>query len=118
MVPLHIREDVEGPLSQYVSESLESLLFLPVRGGCHVSDKVLRDALRPVLKSVGREGSRIHDLRHFCGTQTACVGNLVETMGRLGHSSVGASLRYQHVVSGHDIEVAEALSKLAEIPKP
>jgi len=52
-------------------------------------------------------------LRHFSGTQTARVGNLVETMGRLGHSTVTASLRYQHQVSGRDVEIAAALSELA-----
>ena len=38
---------------------------------------------------------RLHDLRHFAGTMTAQVGNLVETMERLGHSTPAASLRYQ-----------------------
>ena len=56
----------------------------------------------------------IHSLRHFTGTTTARVGNLVETMGRLGHSTVQASLLYQSIVSGRDVEIAEALSKLAE----
>ncbi len=118
VVPPHIRDDLKHHLAHYVSEDPESLLFQPVRGGCHLSDKVIRDALAPALKSVGLHHVRIHDLRHFCGTQTARVGNLVETMGRLGHSSVGASLRYQHVVSGRDLEIAEALSVLAELPKP
>jgi len=53
-------------------------------------------------------------LRHFAGTQTARVANLVETMGRLGHSTVAASLLYQQRVSGRDVEIAEALSRLAE----
>jgi integrase len=70
------------------------------------------------LKSIGREGVRVHDLRHFCGTQTARVGNLVETMSRLGHSTVQASLIYQQVVSGRDAAVADALSKLAAIDTP
>ena len=57
---------------------------------------------------------RVHDLRHFAGTQTARVGTLRETMDRLGHSTVAASLVYQGLVSGRDVEVAEALSKLVE----
>jgi hypothetical protein len=47
-------------------------------------------------------------------TQTARAGNLVETMGRLGHSTVAASLIYQQIVSGRDAAVAEALSQLAQ----
>jgi integrase len=72
--------------------------------------------LAPALKSVGREGVRIHDLRHFSGTQVARVGNLVETMNHLGHSTVSASLRYQHMVSGRDVEIANQLSALATKP--
>ncbi len=90
----------------------------PEQGGCYLSDKVIRDALAPALKSVGLQRLRIHDLRHFAGTQTARAGaNLVETMGRLGHSTVTASLRYQHQVDGRAVEVAEALSMLATKPK-
>ena len=77
---------------------------------------MIRDALAPALKSVGREGVRVHDLRHFSGTQVARVGNLVETMNHLGHSTVTASLRYQHVVSGRDVEIANQLSALATKP--
>jgi len=95
----------------------DSLLFPPIRGGCHLSDKVLRDALAPVLESLGIQHVRIHDLRHFAGTQVARVGNLVETMNHLGHSTVSASLRYQHQVSGRDAEIAAALSELAARPK-
>jgi len=38
-------------------------------------------------------------------------------MNHLGHSSVGASLRYQHLVNGRDVEIAEALSALATTAK-
>ena len=41
------------------------------------------------------------------------MGNLVETMARLGHSAVKANLTYQQMVNGRDVEVAEALSALA-----
>jgi ABC-type oligopeptide transport system ATPase subunit len=52
------------------------------------------------------------DQRLFAG-----VSNLVETMDHLGHSTVSASLRYQHQVSGRQVEIAEALSELAAKPK-
>ena len=47
---------------------------------------------------------RLHDLRHFAGTMTAQVANLVETMDRLGHSAPNASLRYQSQVTGRAAE--------------
>ena len=71
--------------TRYVGEDSDALLFPPARGGCHLNDKVFRDYLAPALKSIGREGVRVHDLRHFTGTQVARVGNLVETMAHLGH---------------------------------
>jgi integrase len=116
LVPPHIRPDIEAHLAAYVAEDADALLFPPARGGCHLNDKVFRDYLAPALKSIGREGVRVHDLRHFSGTQVARVGSLAETTAHLGHSTVGASLRYQHSVSGRDVEIAEALSKLAEEP--
>ena len=64
------------------------------------------------LKSIGREGVRIHDLRHSAGTMAASLGTLKETMVRLGHSTPKASLLYQHAAAGRDREIAEGLSKL------
>jgi integrase len=112
-IPPHIRADVQSHLDTFVESDSEALLFVPVRHGCHVSDRVVRDAFRDALKSVGRQGMRLHDLRHFAGHQTARVANLPETMARLGHSTQTASLRYQGQVSGRDVEIAEALSALA-----
>ena len=113
MVPPHIRGDLAHHMRTHVAPDPEALLFPPARGGCHLNDKVFREYFNDALKSIGREQIRVHDPRHFCGTQTARVGNLVETMGRLGHSTVQASLIYQQIVSGRDAAVAEALSKLA-----
>jgi integrase len=115
VVPPHIRDDLQRHLDSYVAGDGEALVFPPARGGCHLSDKVFRDYFIPALGAIGRTNVRIHDLRHFSGTQTARVGSLVETMGRLGHSTVKASLIYQQIVSGRDAAVAEALSQLAEV---
>jgi hypothetical protein len=68
------------------------------------------DYLAAALKSIGREGMWVHHLRHFAGTQTARVDNLVETMARPGHSTVNASLIYQQAVDSRAEEAAEVLS--------
>ena len=123
VVPPHIRDDLKAHLDTHVGEKPDALLFPPARGGCHIRDRVFRDSyFDPALTKIGRDGEAkprpaIHDLRHFAGTNTARVGNLVETMGRLGHKTVGASLIYQTIAQGRDAEVAEALSKLAEVSK-
>jgi integrase len=114
VIPPHIRADIAAHLDTYVGTDPEALLFTPSRGGCHLLSNTFRRHLGAALAGIGRQGMRIHDLRHFAGTQTARVGTLVETMDRLGHTTVRASLAYQQMVSGRDVEIAEALSKLAE----
>ena len=63
----------------------------------------------------------MHDLRHFAVMQTSRVANLVETMSRLGPYNGQGQPALQQQVSGCDVEIAEALSPLAEggvIPDP
>jgi integrase len=115
VVPPHIRADLKHHLDACVGNEPVALLFVPDRGGCHLNDKVFRESYyAKALAAVGRDDAVFHDLRHFAGTMTARVGNLPETMARLGHSTVNASLRYQQRVSGRDAEIAAALSVLAE----
>lgn len=124
IIPPHVRPVVERHLKDHTGPNLDALLFPPARGGCHLRDKVFRESyFDPALERIGRDGKQnpkptIHDLRHFAGTSTARVGNLVETMGRLGHRTVAASLIYQQIAQGRDAEVAEALSRLAEGDTP
>ncbi|WP_049925213.1 site-specific integrase [Mycolicibacterium septicum] len=100
-------------LATHVAKDAEALLFPAARGG-HMNDRLFsREYFAPAVARIGRSGVRVHDLRHFAGTQAARVGNLVETMGRLGHSTAKASLMYQAIVSGWDHEIATALSELA-----
>jgi len=112
VIPPHIRADISAHLDEFVESSADALLFVPARGGCHVSDRVVRAAFVPACSSAGLENVRLHDLRHFAGHQTARVANLPETMQRLGHSTQGASLRYQGVVSGRAEKIAQDLSNL------
>jgi hypothetical protein len=95
-----------------------ALLFVPVRGGCHLDNKTFADSyLKPALKSIARETATHHHLRHFAGTMTARVGGSVsETMARLGHSTSRASLMYQAAVDERQAVIAEALSALAVKP--
>jgi integrase len=115
VVPPHIRDDLREHMARFVDANDPEALVFSAERGCHLNDRVFRDYFAEALKSIGREGVRVHDLRHFAGTQAARVGNLRETMDRLGHSTVKASLIYQGRVSGRDAEVAEALSALAAV---
>jgi integrase len=118
VTPPHIRPVIKHHLASYAAKNPDGPVF-PADRSCHLLASAFRRHYIKALNAIGRDGKKkprpsIHDLRHFAGTQTARVGNLVETMGRLGHSTVKASLVYQGVVSGRDAEIADALSGLAE----
>jgi integrase len=113
VIPRLFRPDIKHHLDTYVMKEADALLFTAPRS-CHYDEHTFRDQFKAALKAVGREGVRIHDLRHFAGTQTARVANLPESMARMGHTSVKASLMYQQRVSGRDAEIADDLSALAE----
>jgi integrase len=69
--------------------------------------------------TAGRPDLRFHDLRHTGAVLAAQTGaTLAELMGRLGHSTPGAALRYQHAAQGRDMEIAKALSALATQASP
>jgi integrase len=62
----------------------------------------------------GRPDLRWHDLRHTGAVLAASTGaTLAELMARLGHSTAGAALRYQHAAAGRDAVIAGKLSELA-----
>jgi integrase len=84
VVPPHIRAAVKHhPIDTHTASGPEALLFAADRS-CHLSDKTFRRYFATALAAVGCNGVRIHDLRHFAGTQVALVGNLRETMDWLG----------------------------------
>jgi integrase len=115
VVPEHIRADIKHYLDAHVGDGPDALLFAPANGGCHLNDQVFREQFNAALTIIGREGVRVHDLRHFAGTMTALTGaTLAETMARLGHSTPKAAMLYQQVASGRAEEIAAGLSRLAE----
>ena len=66
-------------------------------------------------EAAGRPDLRWHDLRHSGAVWAAQTGaTLAELMNRLGHSTAGAALRYQHAAEERDAEIARRLSKMAE----
>ena len=115
VIPPHIRDTVKHHLDSFVGDDGEALLF-PSARGCHLDNRAFaREHFKPAVRRIGQPGARVHDLRHFAGTMTARVGGTVaETMHRLGHSTVGASMAYQAAVDSRDVEIAERLSRLAE----
>jgi len=117
-IPPHLLPAVAAHLAEHVRPGREALLFP------HSADEPTRHFTHgwyykqfhtPAREAAGRPDLRFHDLRHTGATLAAQTGaTLAELMGRLGHSTPGAALRYQHAAQGRDAEIARLLSKMAE----
>lgn len=64
--------------------------------------------------SVGLDGVRLHDLRHFAATRLMAAGAPVRTVsGRLGHANPSTTLSvYSHFVQSSDREYADILGAM------
>ena len=113
-IPPHLvptlREHVNGCV-----RGRDGLLFPAVDGVSHLAPSTLHRVFYKAREAAGRPDLRWHDLRHTGAVLAAATGaTLAELMGRLGHSTPTAALRYQHVAGGRDAQIAVALSRLAE----
>jgi integrase len=111
-VPPHIVSDVREHLANFVEAAPDSVLFKPPKS-CHLNEKTFRRAWAPALKAIGREGFRIHDMRHTAISYAAMVASPVEVQARSGHKTAQASQRYQHQMSDRPRVIAADLSRLA-----
>jgi integrase len=113
-IPPHIITQIDDHQRKYVGSKRDSLMF-PAQHGGHLAPATLSRHWYKARKAAGREDLRWHDLRHSGAVLAAATGaSLAELMGRLGHSTTAAALRYQHISQGRDREIAALLSKLAQ----
>jgi integrase len=69
----------------------------------------------PARAKAGRPDLRFHDLRHTGAVLAASTGaTLAELMARLGHTTAGAAMRYQHASQDRDQAIAKALSAMVK----
>lgn len=114
-IPPHLMPAVRKHLQDHVSWNKDALLFTTVHGEQIGRGGAFQKHWERARKAAGREDLRFHDLRHTGNVLAALAGaSLAEQMGRLGHSTVGAALRYQHIAQGRDAELARKMSELAE----
>ena len=111
-IPPHLVPALKVHLRDHAQPGPGGLLFPSPTGG-HLTTSTLYSSFFRARKKIGREDLRWHDLRHTGAVLAAATGaTLAELMGRLGHSTQGAALRYQHAAKGRDSEIAAALSAL------
>jgi integrase len=123
-IPPHLLPMLRTHITEHMAFGKDALLF-PASDGRHLSPSTLYGkkptktspgwGFYAAREAAGRPSMRWHDLRHCGSVYAAAAGaSLSELMGRLGHSTSGAALRYMHVAQGRDVEIAKALSAMAE----
>lgn len=113
-VPPHLLPVIEQHLRDHTGPGKDALLF-PAAGGGHMQPSSLYGYYYAARDAAKRPDLRFHDLRHTGAVLAAQTGaTLAELMGRLGHSTVSAAMRYQHVAAGRDQQIAAALSDFAQ----
>lgn len=112
-VPPHLMPALKAHLKNHAQWGKDGLLFPAVHGG-HLGTNTLWKLFARARKEAGRDDLRWHDLRHTGAVLAAQTGaTLAELMSRLGHSTPGAALRYQHAAQGRDAVIAAKLSEIA-----
>jgi integrase len=113
-IPPHLLPALKAHLKDHAQFGRDGLLF-PSRSGAHLAPSTLYQSYYAARKVAGRDDLRFHDLRHTGATLAAATGaTLSELMSRLGHSTPAAALLYQHTAAGRDMQIAKALSAMAD----
>lgn len=116
-LPPHVTAILTSHMRAHTGNGPESLLFRTTRGR-RLSQSAFTKAFKAALPA-GKEGVRVHDLRHTGAVLAAQAGATVkELMGRLGHTTPAVAMHYQHIAAGRDASIAAAMSELAQPEKP
>jgi len=119
-LPPHLVPIVKGHLADFTGAGKDALLFPAAENNeLHMAPSTLYKVYYPAREAAGRKDLRWHDLRHTGAVLAAQTGaTLAELMGRLGHTTPGAAMRYQHAAADRDAEIARRLSQLVEPRAP
>ncbi|KAF0835581.1 phage integrase family protein [Ornithinibacter aureus] len=113
-IPPHLHPAIQAHLDAHVAPGSDSLLFPRPGTNRHLIHTEVTKIFMTARAAAGRPDLRLHDLRHTGAVLAAQTGaTLAELMARLGHSTPGAALRYQHAAAGRDAQIAARLSEMA-----
>lgn len=114
-IPPHLLPAIQAHLDAHVAAGRDALLFPRPGTNVHLVHTEVTKIFAVARAAAGRPDLRLHDLRHTGAVLAAQTGaTLAELMARLGHSTPGAALRYQHAAAGRDAQIAAKLSELAQ----
>jgi integrase len=105
---------VKDHLTKHTASGRDALLFpASADANSHMAPSTPYRVYYPAREAAGRKDLRWHDLRHTGAVLAAQTGaTLAELMGRLGHTTPAAAMRYQHAAADRDAEIARRLSAL------
>lgn len=113
-IPPHVLPALRRHLDEFAAPGAEGLIFPAVSGG-HVHPTTSNKPFRRACIAAGVPELRFHDLRHSGAVLAAQAGaTIADLMARLGHSTPGAAMRYQHTAQGRDAMIAARLSAMIE----
>ena len=115
-IPPHLIPAVENHLevARRASAGCSVLPCVETDQERHMQPSTLYKVYYPAREKPPAQDLRWHDLRHTGAVLAAQTGaTLAELMGRLGHTTPGAAMRYQHAAADRDAEIARRLSELA-----
>ncbi|WP_336791643.1 tyrosine-type recombinase/integrase [Gordonia malaquae] len=113
-IPPHVGVVLAEHLREHVGRGPDSYVFTNQSNGERLTQRAFTLAFKRSAAKVGHADLRVHDLRHVGATLAAQAGATTrELMERLGHSSPGVAMHYQHASADRDRQLAEALSGLA-----
>lgn len=116
-IPPHLIPQIKAHLKR-IGPGKDAMLFA-AEGGGHLQPSTLYRWFYKGRTAAHRDDLRWHDLRHTGATLAAGTGaTLAELMGRLGHSTPQAAMRYQHAAQGRDQLIAAALSEMVTSSRP
>jgi integrase len=114
-IPPHLLPALREHINTYAGWGRDGLLFPGAISGEHLGHGTFFKTWDAARKAAGRPDLRFHDLRHTGAVLAAQTGaTLAELMNRLGHSTPGMAIRYQHAAEDRDAEIARRLSALVE----
>lgn len=113
-VPPHVADLLVEHMRQWTGNGPESFVFTTTRGK-RLSASAFTKTFKLALPE-GKSHVRVHDLRHVGAVLAARAGATTkELMARLGHTTPEMAMRYQHAAAERDREIAERLSRLAQL---
>lgn len=117
-LPPHLIPGLRRYMDEHIAAKPDALLFPSSRDpDHHLHRNATNRFFKPACAAAGRPDLTLHVLRHTGGTFAAQTGaTQADVMGRLGHVSPQAFMRYQHSTSLGRKELAAGLPKPPELP--